>query len=137
MNPNAGYSGQIGVAAPGAGLRKGGNKKATSKKKQKALEAEPTTEAESTTEAEPTTEAEAMTDSMTPLPDPNTNEQAADSEGEAEDLSEEEQRESDAVAESLIFSITEKNKGMSRTHAGDVFLNTGLSIYFSEPDLFF
>jgi len=143
VDPNAGYSGQIGIAAPGAGLRKG-RKKASPNKGPGATESteasvlvdnsmvqptEPTEPTESTllhfdASAEVIGNEDEGVGSDDEASNSNDasnnneysgdtcNNEAAGSEDEAEDLSAEEQRTTDATAESLISSITEKNKGM-------------------------
>ena len=140
VDPNAGYSGQIGIAAPGAGLRKG-RKKASPNKEPGATEStkasvlvdnsmvQPTEPTESTllhfdASAEVIGNEDEGVGSDDEASNSNDasnnneysgdtcNNEAAGSEDETEDLSAEEQRTTDATAESLISSITEKNKGM-------------------------
>ncbi|GJJ67805.1 hypothetical protein EMPS_00151 [Entomortierella parvispora] len=132
VNPNAGYSGQIGIAAPGAGLREG---------RKAARNKELDTRASNTMSSPMATSADVPAQSG-PLPlDVSTEvaineEEAVDrenvnisrsedepgSEAEAEDLSVEEQSSTDAVAESLISSITDKNKGEKDAYGNTIIL---------------
>ncbi|KAF9272275.1 hypothetical protein BGZ74_005351, partial [Mortierella antarctica] len=127
VDPNTGYSGQIGIAAAGAGLRKGRKSAQNKGQGTTASVANPTVVP---TESGPlqldeSIEAVGNEDEAVGNDDEASNRsctrnsngysgdtcdnETAGSEDEAEDLSVEEQSSTDATAESLISSITEKN----------------------------
>ena len=115
VDPNAGYSGQIGIAAPGSALRKGKGRKKTLKI---SASFDRTSDCDnvvhdvelvtSDNENEIENENVAHNDKQ----DDNNDGDGPGSEDDTEDLSVEEQHSMDATAESLISSITEKNQGM-------------------------
>lgn len=137
VDPNAGYSGQIGIAAPGAGLRKvrkSARNKGPGTTASTAASAPAAISMVVPTESGPLQLAASIEavgnedgavhnddEASTSNNSRNSNEysgdtcdnEAAGSEDETEDVSLEEQSSTDATAESLISSITEKNKGMS------------------------
>ncbi|KAG0009855.1 hypothetical protein BGZ81_003118, partial [Podila clonocystis] len=126
LDPNTGYSGQIGIAATGAGLWKGCKSVQNKGQGMTASVANPTV---APTESEPQLgqcieaagnegeavgiEDEARNKSYARnsigYSDDTCNNEIAGSEDKAEDLSVEEQSSTDATAELLISSITEKN----------------------------
>lgn len=133
VDPNAGYSGQIGIAAPGSALRKGKGRKKNPKSDVsiaitteqvestlsqldsdiEAIGSGNEKENENDNDNENENENENDNKNENRISNGNNNDDdAPGSEDDAGDLSLEEQHSADATAELLISSITEKNQGM-------------------------